>query len=69
MPIAHIVSLLSGELRLPPYLAGLWSPERPHGSDKGAWHMVFYRVVNVGVIEVVQLLHAATEMQLPTNRC
>jgi hypothetical protein len=31
--------------------------------------MVFYRVVNVGVIEVVQLLHAAMEMQLHTNRC
>lgn len=34
-----------------------------HGTVKGPRHIVFYRVANDGVIEVVRLLHDAMEVQ------
>lgn len=39
-------------------------PNTPNGTIKSPRHIVFYRVVNDDVIEVVQLLHDAMEVQL-----
>ena len=36
----------------------------PHGTVKSPRHIVFYRVANDDVIEVVRLLHDAMEVQL-----
>ncbi|MBO1537186.1 type II toxin-antitoxin system RelE/ParE family toxin [Pseudomonas sp. OA65] len=38
--------------------------KHPHGTVKSPRHIVFYRVVNDDVIEVVRLLHDAMEVQL-----
>ena len=38
--------------------------KHPHGTVKSPRHIVFYRVVNDDVIEVVRLLHDAMELQL-----
>ncbi|CAI8705500.1 MULTISPECIES: type II toxin-antitoxin system RelE/ParE family toxin [Pseudomonas] len=43
--------------------------KHPHGTIKTPRHVVFYRVANDDVIEVVRLLHDAMEVQfhLPTD--
>ncbi|MEO4017144.1 type II toxin-antitoxin system RelE/ParE family toxin [Pseudomonas rossensis] len=38
--------------------------KHPHGTVKNPRHIVFYRVANDDVIEVVRLLHDAMEVQL-----
>jgi toxin ParE1/3/4 len=38
--------------------------KHPHGTVKSPRHIVFYRVANDDVIEVVRLLHDAMEVQL-----
>lgn len=38
--------------------------KHPHGTVKSPRHIVFYRVANDDVIEVVRLLHGAMEVQL-----
>ena len=38
--------------------------KHPHGTVKGPRHVVFYRVANDEVIEVVRLLHDAMDVQL-----
>ncbi len=39
-------------------------PKQTHGTVKNPRHIVFYRVANDDVIEVVRLLHDAMEVQL-----
>ena len=38
--------------------------KQPHGTVKSPRHVVFYRVANDDVIEVIRLLHDAMEVQL-----
>ncbi|KTC29409.1 plasmid stabilization protein ParE [Pseudomonas sp. ABAC61] len=38
--------------------------KHPHGTIKSPRHIVFYRVANDGVIEVVRLLHDAMDVQV-----
>jgi toxin ParE1/3/4 len=39
--------------------------KQTHGTVKSPRHIVFYRVENDGLIEVVRLLHDAMDVQLP----
>lgn len=39
-------------------------PKDPHGTVKSPRHIVFYRMVNDDLIEVVRLLHDAMEVPL-----
>ena len=61
---SHDLDELAPSLRSYHLIYSRQQAKHPHGTVKNPRHIVFYRVANDDVIEVVRLLHDAMEVQL-----